>query len=128
MPVTPITILPENSLSIIRGTSKTLELQVTDADGKFVDLTGGKVVMTVKAVATDLNPLIQKTTDNPAQAEITVPREGKARIYLVPADTQTLAIKQYTFDVWFIMASGKRFAVVQPSVFDVQAGVTLLAL
>lgn len=128
MPIQPITILPENTLTLIRGTSKTLELVVTDADGKVVDLTGGKIVMTVKALATDPNPIIQKTSDIPTQAEITVPREGKARIYLVPGDTQTLTVKQYTFDVWLVMTSGKRFAVVPPSVFEVQAGVTLLAL
>jgi len=128
MPIHSITILPENALSLIRGTSKTLELVVTDADGKVVDLTGAKVVMTVKATVTDTNPLIQKSTDVPTQAELTVPREGKARIYLIPSDTQTLAIKQYVFDVWLVLSNGKRHAVVPPSVFEVQAGVTLLTL
>ena len=128
MPLQAITILPENALSIIRGTSKTLELVVTDADGKAVNLTGGKVVMTVKATVTDTTPLVQKSSDVPTQAELTVPREGKARIYLVPADTQTMTVRQYVFDVWLVLASGKRFAVVPPSIFEVQAGVTLLAL
>jgi hypothetical protein len=128
MPIQAITILPENALILIRGTSKTLELVVTDADGKVVDLTGSKVVMTVKASVADTNPLIQKSTDFPAQAELTVPREGKARIYLTPPDTQNLAVKSYVFDVWLVLSSGKRFAVVPPSTFEVQAGVTLLAL
>lgn len=128
MPLQAITILPENALILIRGVSKTLELVVTDAEGKAVDLTGGKVVMTVKGTVSDTNPLIQKSSDVPTQAELTVPREGKAKIYLVPADTQTLAIKSYVFDVWLVLSSGKRFAVIPPSVFEVQAGVTLLAL
>lgn len=128
MPLQPINIQPENSLSIIRGTSRTLQLALTDGNGKFVDLTGAKIIMTVKTATTDINPLIQKSSDNPAQAAITVPRQGKAEIYLVPADTQTLTIKQYTFDIWLILPSGKRLVVVPPSVFDVQAGVTLLAL
>lgn len=128
MPLQPISIQPENSLGIIRGTSRTLQLTITDATGKPVDLTGAKIVMTVKVLATDINPLIQKTTDTSSQALITVPREGKAEIYLIPADTQTLTIKQYTYDIWLILLSGKRLVVVQPSVFDVQAGVTLLAL
>jgi hypothetical protein len=128
MPIQPITILPENAVTIIRGTSKTLELVVTDADGKAADLTGAKVIMTVKEHLTDTVPLVQKTSEVPAQAQVTVPREGKARIYLVPADTQTLATKQYVFDVWAVLASGKRFAVVQPSTFIVQASVTVLAL
>jgi len=128
MPIQAITILPENAVTIIRGTSKTLELVVTDADGKVVDLTGAKVVMSVKEFLTDTNPLVQKISDVPVQAQITLPREGKARIYLVPADTQTLAAKQYVFDVWVILSGGKRFAVVLPSTFIVQAGVTILPL
>lgn len=128
MPLQAITILPENALTLIRGTSKTLELVVTDADGKVVDFTGGKIVMTVKASITDTNPLIQKSSDVVGQAELTAPREGKARIFLVPGDTQTMTAKQYVFDVWLVLVSGKRFAVVPPSIFEVQAGVTLLAL
>lgn len=129
MPVLPINILPENAVSIIRGSSKTLEMTVIDADtGKPADLTGGKVVLTVKEAVTDLNPVIQKISTDVTQAEITVPRGGIARIYLVPGDTQTLALKDYVFDVWVVLASGKRYPVVQPSVFTVQPGVTLLAL
>ena len=128
MPVVPITILPENAVTIIRGTSKTLELVVTDAEGKAVDMTGARVVMTVKAVITDTNPLIYKSSDNPAQAAVTVPREGKAQIYLTPSDTHTLSAKQYVFDVWMVMQNGKRFAVVPPSTFEVKASVTVLTL
>jgi len=101
---------------------------VTDSDGKASDLTGARVVLTVKETVADTNPIIQKISDFPAQAEVTVPRSGKAKIYLIPSDTQTLAIKQYVFDVWIILPNGKRFAVVPPSIFEVQAGVTLLAL
>ena len=128
MPLQSITILPENAVTVIRGTSKTLEMIVTDSDGKASDLTGARVVLTVKETVADTNPIIQKISDFPAQAEVTVPRSGKAKIYLIPSDTQTLAIKQYVFDVWIILPNGKRFAVVPPSIFEVQAGVTLLAL
>lgn len=128
MPIAPINILPENSLSITRGTSKTIELIVTDCAGKAANLTGAKVVLTVKDTSSAQTPLIQKNSDFPAQAEITFPRLGKARFYMFPADTQTLALKQYTFDVWVILASGERYAVVAPTIFEVLAGVTLLAL
>lgn len=121
-------LLPENAVTVIRGTSKTLELTVTDSNGSPVDLTGAKVVFTVKARVEDQIPLIQKTSDTLAQVTITSPTEGKAQIYLDAADTQTRDIKKYVFDVWVILSSGKRFAVVPPSVFEVQAGVTLLPL
>jgi len=128
MPIAPINILPENSLSITRGSSKTIEVIVSNCSGTPANLTGAKVVLTVKDAATSQTPLIQKNSDFPAQAEITFPRLGKARFYLFPADTQTLALKQYTFDVWVILASGQRYAVILPTIFDVQPGVTLLAL
>ena len=129
MPILPINILPENALTVIRGASKTLEMTVTDADtGLAADLTGGRVVLTVKEAVTDTMPVIQKVSDEVTQAEITQPRKGIARIYLVPGDTQNLTLKDDVFDVWVILASGKRYPVVQPSVFTVQPGVTLLAL
>jgi len=121
-------MLPENSLEVIRGTSKTLELTVTDDAGKAVDLTGARIIFTVKQVITESLPLIQKTSDTPTQAEITVPREGKARIYLQPNDTQGLEAIEYVFDVWLILTSGKRFAVVPSSIFTVKPGVTLIPL
>lgn len=121
-------MLPENSVTVIRGSSKTLELTVTDANGTAVDLTDARVVMTVKCKVEDRDWLIQKTTDDALQAVITAPRSGIARIFLVPADTQNLDPKQYVFDVWTVLSNGRRFAVVQPSVFEVTAGVTVLAL
>jgi hypothetical protein len=121
-------MLPENSLEVIRGTSKTLELVITDESGGVVDLTGARIVFSVKTSPGDPLPLIQKTTDHVAQVEITLPREGKARIYLQPSDTQTLEALQYVFDVWLILTSGKRFAVVPSSIFAVKPGVTLIPL
>jgi len=121
-------LLPENSIEVIRGTSKTFELTVRDDAGVVVDLTGSRIIFSVKTCPADPLPLIQKTTDNVTQAEITVPREGKARIYLQPNDTQTLEALQYVFDVWVILTSGKRFAVVPSSIFAVKPGVTLIPL
>jgi hypothetical protein len=84
--------------------------------------------MTVKENTTDINPLIYKTSAHGTQAAITLPRTGIAEIYLVPADTQNLAVKQYLFDVWVILSSGKRHQVVKPSTFDLQPSVSSIAL
>lgn len=128
MAVHQVSLLPENSITITRGTSRTIELAVFDINDKVVDLTGAKIVMTVKLVATDANPLFMKSSEFSTQAEVVLPRQGKARIYISPADTQNLAPKQYVFDIWALLASGRRYAVVPPSIFEVQAGVTVLAL
>ena len=121
-------LYPENSIIIIRGSSKTLELTVTDDAGAMVDLTGAKVYFSVKVSVSDPQPIFQKSSLVPAQAEITVPREGKARIYLQPNDTQNLDPHEYLFDVWVILSNGKRYPVVKPSVFAVQAGVSFIPL
>lgn len=117
---------PKNGLIVIRGTSKTYTLTVTDASSKPVNLTGARVVFTVKQRLSDTQVVMQKTTDDPTQAVVTKPFAGEAEIYLTPADTKNLSPKQYVFDVWVVLTSGKRYAVIPPSTFELQAGVTVL--
>jgi hypothetical protein len=119
-------LLPENSVNIIRGTSKTLLLTVSNTDGTYYDLTGGKLVLTVKSSNYDDLPLLQKITTSAAQAVITKPREGLVEFYLDPVDTNGLDPRAYVFDVWLITAAGERYAVVPESAFVVSAGVTYL--
>lgn len=118
---------PENEIEIYRGASKTYELHVTDAEEADVDLTGARVILTVKCDLSDPAPLIQKDSDvGAAQIDINHPLEGKAEIKFVPSDTQTLDAGEYVFDVWVVLASGTRSPVVSPSPFKVVAGVTVL--
>jgi hypothetical protein len=118
---------PKNAVQVIRGTSKTFELTVTNESGVGVNLTGGRVLMSVKRDISDRNALIFKDSlAGPSQIEMTTPLAGKAKIFLDPSDTQTLDVREYVFDVWVILSSGKRYAVVAPSVFEIVAGVTVI--
>ena len=120
-------LLPENSVSIFRGTSKTLKLTVKDGDGELVNLTGSTIHFTVKKnEKCDEHALIQKSSANVAQIEIPNPTDGTANIYLTPEDTYGLAVGKYKFDVWVILPSTERYVAVPPSVFEVKAGVTFL--
>lgn len=119
-------LLPKNSVEIVRGSSKTLKLKVTDGDGNIVNLTGATVYFTVKKSVKDEHALISKSSSNISEIEVANPTDGTALIYLIPQDTSSLGITNYTFDVWVVLASGERFVVVQPSVFKVTAGVTNL--
>jgi hypothetical protein len=121
-------LYPKNAITIIRGSSKTLKLTVSDENNALVNLTGATIYFSVKVSDRDSHPLFQKSTLNPAQAEITVPREGVALIYLQPSDTQNLDPHEYLFDVWAILANGKRYPVVQPSIFAVQPGISFIPL
>jgi hypothetical protein len=118
-------LLPKNSVQIIRGTSKTLQLSVVDSNRKPVNLTGTTIIMTVKETVDNHKNIFQKTTNVATQIQITDPFGGVAQIFITPADTQNLDIKQYVFDVWVILTSGARYAVVPPTIFDLQAGVTV---
>jgi hypothetical protein len=127
MPLSPLNILPENAITIYRGQSKTLGVTIVTTDNKPVDITGGTIIMTVKESVDAAVPLIRKTSDVSTQVVVVSPREGKAQIFLVPADTQHLTIKQYIFDVWLLTADDKQYPVILPSVFDLKPGVTIIA-
>jgi hypothetical protein len=118
---------PVNAVEVIRGTSRTLALHVTDVAGDNTDLTGGRVVFTVKCKIEDEQNTIQKDSDvGPAEVEIVAAKEGRAEIKLVPADTRSLSLGKYVFDVWVVLVGGERHLVVGPSDFVVKAGVTVL--
>lgn len=121
-------LAPENSVSILRGTTKTFVLTVTAPDLTPVNLTGGKLVMTVKKGLYEDLPLVQKLTTDSSQGAITKPREGLAEFYFEPRDTQGLSPMDYIFDVWLITSSGDRYAVVTPTTFRVLPGVTYLPI
>lgn len=118
---------PENLIEIYRGASKTYELEVVDGEDHAVDLTGARVVFSVKCDLSDPAPLVQKDSQvGPTQIDITLPKEGIAEIKLLPSDTQTMDVGEYIFDVWVVLASGTRGPVILPSPFKVLAGVTVL--
>lgn len=122
-------LLPENAVSVTQGTSKTLVLTVKDKHDDPVDLTGATLYFSVKRDERDVgNPLIQKISTDSAQIEVPNPTDGIAKIYLQPSDTQNFETTQYKFDVWMVSAIGKRFVVVKPSVFNVEAAVTRIPL
>ena len=120
----------ENEIEIVRGTSKNFELLVCDDAGDPVDLTGARVIATVKCDLHDDKVSIQKDSDvGPAEVEIyaqTGDDLGKALIKFSPSDTQTLDPGDYIFDVWVILSSGARHIVVGPATLTIKRGVTVL--
>jgi hypothetical protein len=122
---------PENQIEIVRGTSKNFELLVCDEHGDPVDLTGSRVIATVKCDIEDINPSIMKDS-NVGAAEVEILTQsgddlGKALIKFVPSDTQTLDPGEYIFDVWVVLTSGARHIVVGPNPFIIKRGVTVLS-
>lgn len=139
-------LLPVNSISVIRGVSKTLQVRVTSAPGehsgppesygnpndfprphgKPVDLTGSRMIFSVKEFLEAPQPLIQKDSNNASEILFTNALCGIAQIYLVPQDTQFLDPLDFIYDVWLILPSGARYAVIPPSILQVKSGVTFV--
>lgn len=120
-------LLPENSISVIQGTTKTLKLTVRDGDGEVVDLTNATIYFTVKKRECDETPLIFKSSASITQIEVTNPLDGTAKIFITPTDTAYLGASKYKFDIVVELASGDRYVVVPPSIFEVKLGITRLA-
>jgi len=116
-------------LQILRGISKTLRLTVEDEDGERVDLTGATVYFSVKVNVADAAAVISKDSGTPS--EITILTQsgdtlGQADIFLVPSDTSGLSPIQHYYDVWVVLASGARHAVVPPASFYIEQAITEL--
>lgn len=120
----------ENEVEIIRGTSKNFELLVCDDHGDPVDLTGSRIIATVKCDIETERISIQKDSQvGPAEIEILTQSGdtlGQALIKFAPSDTQNLDPGEYIFDVWVILSSGARHIVVGPDPFIIKRGVTVL--
>jgi hypothetical protein len=115
---------PANGIFIYKGSSKLLSLDVVSKDGKPFPINGATLWFSVKRQITDPLPLFQKSSRDSAQIAITAPDVGKAEIYLLPSDTQSLDARTYVFDVWIELSTGERYLLVPPSDFRVERSVT----
>jgi len=119
---------PENAVAIVKGSSRTYEIHVQDEHCDPVNLTGSLMYFTVKENQGDVAPYIQKTSQNALEIDFVDAVGGVARVYIDPSDTFNARAKPYCFDVWLILPTGKRYVIIQTSVFDIQAGVTVIPI
>lgn len=124
---------PQNALQVFKGESKTLKLTILQPDPDNpggcipLDISGSTLYFTVKERADSPEVLIRKTSVSLVEIELSDPRAGIARIFLIPSDTSGLStIKSYVFDIWIVLSSGERHTVVKVSTFRVLQGVTTI--
>lgn len=103
-------------IEIVRGTTNTLALSVTDADGNAYTLADGELlIFGVKEKPEDEELLIQKT--------ITDCTDGVAMVELSPDDTIGLKYGRYIYDVG--LESGEDYHNIIPaSPFVIQPNIT----
>lgn len=97
----------KQDLTIPRGDSREYRLEVVDENSNVVNLTGATLRFTVKKNNSIADPgEFQLTSASAAQILIDDPGNGKARIFVTNANTQTLEIRRYIYDVQVQPASG----------------------
>lgn len=121
-------------LAVTQGESATFEITVRDENKVLIDLTGSKIWFGVKHKLLDVPYAILKrnTAAGGSDAEILIldqlvpATKGKARIFLVPDDTSSLAIDcalQYVCDLWIELSTGKQYQVLGVVPFKIKTRV-----
>lgn len=86
--------------NITRGESKSYTFEVTKADGTLMDLTGKKIIMTLRILDVVIIEKKSATVTGGSSSQIAVVALGRARIFLDPADTASLDPVRLYGDLW----------------------------
>ena len=98
-------------IEIVRGTTKTLAITVTDTSNELYTLASGeKVVFGVKRKPEDDNAFIVKT--------VTSGENGVYSVTVMPSDTENIAYGNYFYDVG-VLSGGNYHNIIEPSPFVV---------
>lgn len=104
--------VPHYKVDLYANNNRTLRVFVKDDSLNIINLTGAVAVLTVKPTKTGTTTFT-KTTAVAAQGIIAAADEGEINFYIVPADTASLDIRQYVFDVKATLSNGKKYTVVE---------------
>lgn len=115
-----MSVNPNATINIIRGTNKTIAVTVKDVTGVAIDITGSTAYCSVKGNLEDAATLFQLSTAVGAEGSIVDAVAGKLEFYLVPLNTSALAPKSYWYDIQIVLADTKRYCVVPPNYLSVE--------
>jgi hypothetical protein len=105
--------VPSISIDLYANNNRTLRVFIKTPDLNIVDLTGAAGLFTVRTEKGSATIIIQKSTAIPAQGQIGSADQGEMFFYIVPADTSSLAIRQYVYDVRVTLSTGKTYTVLE---------------
>lgn len=123
----------DNALAVVRGATRSYSLTVTDDDGAAVDLTGARLLCSVKGRRVEQQPVIRKDSQvsSPHPAFTTTPqgaRGGQATLNFYPEDTHHLDAGVYVYDLWVLFEDGRRVPVIPDSTLEVLDSITQVPL
>ena len=104
--------VPYESIDLYAKNNRTFRVYVKDADLNIINVAGCTGIFTFKKTKHDA-ALFTKSTAIPAQGAIGSPDQGELLFYILPANTATLDIRQYVFDVRLILPSGATYTVLE---------------
>ena len=105
--------VPFEPMDIYANNDRTLRVYVKTPDMNIVNMTGAQGLLTVKTDKDATSAVITKTTLDGTQGAIGSPDQGEILFYLVPADTASLPIRQYVYDVRVTLLTGKKYTVLE---------------
>lgn len=104
-------------LSMIRGDTESITVELQDKDGNPMPLEDGDTIyFTVKTSVNNEEKILQKV--------ITEFTNGKAPIVIEPEDTKSLDFVRYVYDIQLTRANGEVRTLVGPSTFAIGGEVT----
>lgn len=113
------------ALQVVRGASARYDLTLTAETGRPENLTGARVLLSVKLDVTDENPRVRKDSNTlPSTITIVDALGGVIRVEFVPADTHHLDPGLYRYDLWVIYQDGRRVPVIPDSTLEVLPSIT----
>ena len=104
--------MPFYSSDFYAGNNRTYRVYAKDKNLNTINLTGAVCYMTWRETKDDENTL-QKSTAVPAQGAITDATHGEMEFYFISADTSSLDIRQYVFDVKVVTSSLKGYTILE---------------
>jgi len=105
--------VPFEQMDIYANNDRTLRVYIKTPELNIVNLTGAQGLLTVKTEKTSVTPVFTKTTLDGTQGAIGSPDQGEMFFYIVPADTASLDIRQYVYDVKLTLTTGKKYTVLE---------------
>jgi len=103
--------VPFENLFLTQGDDRTLRIYVKDPNNEVIKLTGATGLLTFRESSTSADPSIELSTSDSGQGMIGAADRGEVFFFLIPSDTEDLALRQYVWDCRITLASGKSYTV-----------------
>ena len=106
-------VVPFENLDLFADNDRKIRVFIKDNNLDIIDLTGASAVFTVKEKKSSPSATFTKSTTVPAEGTIGAADEGEIFFFILPADTVSLDIRQYVYDVKVTLSDSTVFTVLE---------------